>query len=199
MIQSNQKGISMKKLSQLVFLLSCGFVMASAVNAQQTRQLIKPADSTSITAHAGPTIVVPDLSRYVQFGQIPGIVSSMIPASTAYDRPWTSYFLGSTRCGTDPYVGTFCGTIISDGSLKVTVGYDPTFNPLTTSKLAAPMGKEMVTAPIGFVGQNSSGAGQFVADATAGPVLSVAQKLAGAAPNDWSFMPYSTYVSNGGL
>ena len=117
-----------RKLS--VFALCLAAILGTAgAQAQQTRQLIKPGDSTRVTAHAGPAFVMPVMptaaeTQTILHQGIQDMVPAMIAAGSGNDKPWVAYFLGQTRCASMPtpmLVGqlyTGCATINIDGSIK---------------------------------------------------------------------------------
>lgn len=90
---------------------------AFGVSAAETQSIPTPASSASPGGRAVIAIKqmsANDVTNIVNQNISDGHIA--IPNSgSAYDRPWTSYLVGSVKCG-----GGWCGTIRSDGHIAVT-------------------------------------------------------------------------------
>jgi hypothetical protein len=128
-------------------------------------------------------------------------MTCLIPNQAAYNRPWTSYFIGQTRrvavVADNGRNGgpTYYATINADGS--VSVGHAGGYGFQNSSAVAAtPYGREPV-------GNNfpSPGCAYVYGPVIAAPVMSSAAILAGTPPTDWTVTGsyYTDDCAGGGL
>ena len=179
--------ISLKKS----LLLVAGLIIGLAAHSQTlngtiqipgsnggTRQLIKPADSSSITATAGPSIVMPVIPPSVSRADVVTIVNAN---ASVFDKSWTRYFLGQSRSQSGYGLGAYV-TINYDGT--ITIVSPAGSQALGTPQQAMPVHISSVSYTRGCV----SGAYEIQGYSIT-PFFTQEAAFNGGQPYDWGFVP----------
>lgn len=100
------------------FRILTALAMAAAAFGVSAQSSI-PTPASSASAGGRAVVAITQMSASDVTNVVNQSISSgqiAIPNSgSAYDRPWTSYLIGSVKCN-----GGWCGTIRSDGAIAVT-------------------------------------------------------------------------------